>query len=553
MEPRALSIRTDADEEESTSMAAPTDLREPFEKDTILEVRTSKMKRMEGLDLWTGIYKEVRKGRVWVGKGGDFGLEGDKSDLTFRDIISIGEGSSNVLLQVSLPRQPCFKLNHRFGIKKFTRETTSKSRTGWYYRVLREGYIEAGMEMRLLERKYPEWNIARIQYYLHNEGKEDVEILEVLKGIDVFGKECKESFARLIEEVRKKEIKRIPEIWREFEVVEKKWETKSGRIVGLILSRIFDGDSSPQNKDEEKQEEEEELDPGTFARIKLANGLIRSYSIVSGTTRKFRLGIAFSDASKGASKYIHEVLKKGDRIHVGRINVSVPMQSQASIRIFIAGGIGITAFMSHVDVCEAVGWDYQVHYGVRGEGDVPFEICMGGEGGAGKEGGGEGKRKRKIQIYDGGKGERVDIEGLLRARKWNSMVYVCGPQKMVDEVRRVAKTLGIGEDELHIEAFDMIKGGDRFDVEVRKEGEGKEKDKKGQKLVVGEEESLLEVLREAGWDIDSSCEVGNCGTCRVKVCEGKVEHRGSGLGEAEKKDVMLSCVSRGVGHIVIEV
>lgn len=125
------------------------------------------------------------------------------------------------------------------------------------------------------------------------------------------------------------------------------------------------------------------------------------------------------------------------------------------------------------------------------------------------------------------------------------MVYVCGPRKMVDEVRRVVGILGMGEDEVHIEAFDMVKGGDGFSVEVRQ--------RMGRKLVVGEEESLLEVLRDAGFEVDSSCGVGNCGTCRVKVCEGKVEHRGSGLGAEGRKEVMLSCVSRGMGHIVIEI
>jgi ferredoxin len=53
-------------------------------------------------------------------------------------------------------------------------------------------------------------------------------------------------------------------------------------------------------------------------------------------------------------------------------------------------------------------------------------------------------------------------------------------------------------------------------------------------------------------DVDSSCEVGNCGTCKVDVCAGRVEHRGTGLLEAEKAAAMLSCVSRGIGTIVLD-
>ena len=72
-------------------------------------------------------------------------------------------------------------------------------------------------------------------------------------------------------------------------------------------------------------------------------------------------------------------------------------------------------------------------------------------------------------------------------------------------------------------------------------------------LEVKEEQTLLDVLRDAGFEVPSSCEVGNCGTCKVEVCSGRVEHRGTGLIEHEKKSSMLSCVSRGIGKIIIDV
>ena len=77
-------------------------------------------------------------------------------------------------------------------------------------------------------------------------------------------------------------------------------------------------------------------------------------------------------------------------------------------------------------------------------------------------------------------------------------------------------------------------------------GEGKVIDVPGDK-------TLLQCIREAGLEIDSSCEVGNCGACRVTVKEGEVEHRGSALSKEDKEEGgMLSCVSRGVGKLRIE-
>ena len=96
---------------------------------------------------------------------------------------------------------------------------------------------------------------------------------------------------------------------------------------------------------------------------------------------------------------------------------------------------------------------------------------------------------------------------------------------------------------MHVEAFTVATSGDPFTAELKQSGKTVE---------VGATESLLDALKAVGMDIDSSCEVGNCGTCRVDVCGGRVEHQGTGLLDEEKAGSMLSCVSRGVGKIVLD-
>jgi ferredoxin-NADP reductase len=102
--------------------------------------------------------------------------------------------------------------------------------------------------------------------------------------------------------------------------VEKKAETK--RITSFTLERPGEGG---------------ELDSGLFARIKLTNGLIRSYSIVGGTTTRFQLGIALEENSRGGSRYLHEKIQQGDKILVGKFTESVPYSGQSSNHLFIAG------------------------------------------------------------------------------------------------------------------------------------------------------------------------------------------------------------------------
>ena len=153
------------------------------------------------------------------------------------------------------------------------------------------------------------------------------------------------------------------------------------------------------------------------------------------------------------------------------------------------------------------------------------------------------KRAPNVIVYDKSKGERMDIPHILKERTWNSFVYGCGPQRMIDDIVRSIKECGMSAEDVHLEAFQIATSGDPFTVEVKKNG---------QVLTVDGEKTLLQTIREAGMEVDSSCETGNCGSCRVEVCQGRIDHRGSGLGEEDKAMAMLSCVSRGIGHMVID-
>ena len=112
-------------------------------------------------------------------------------------------------------------------------------------------------------------------------------------------------------------------------------------------------------------------------------------------------------------------------------------------------------------------------------------------------------------------------------------------------MRGAVESAGIESGDVHYELFKVDASGDPFEVLV--------KNREGKLVQVGGEESLLEALRKVFDGVESSCEVGNCGTCRIGVVEGRVEHRGVGLPEGEKEKAMLSCVSRGVGRIVVEI
>lgn len=70
-------------------------------------------------------------------------------------------------VEVSQARQPCWKLNLRFGVPDMARRVQLSGRTGWYLRVLEPGAVSAGDEMVLSARPNPGWDLARVQRLLY--------------------------------------------------------------------------------------------------------------------------------------------------------------------------------------------------------------------------------------------------------------------------------------------------------------------------------------------------------------------------------------------------
>lgn len=82
-------------------------------------------------------------------------------------------------VEVSQARQPCWKLNLRFGVADMARRVQASQRTGWYYRVRREGVVAAGDTLRLLERPCPRWPLARLLHHLYVDPLDRVALAEI--------------------------------------------------------------------------------------------------------------------------------------------------------------------------------------------------------------------------------------------------------------------------------------------------------------------------------------------------------------------------------------
>ncbi|MFS4583520.1 MOSC domain-containing protein [Phaeobacter sp. C3_T13_0] len=85
-----------------------------------------------------------------------FGMTEDT--LCIGDILRLGTAT----VQISQGRQPCWKLGLYTGNKRMPYLFQKTGRTGWYYRVLEPGTAQTEGEIRLIERRHPDWSVRRV-------------------------------------------------------------------------------------------------------------------------------------------------------------------------------------------------------------------------------------------------------------------------------------------------------------------------------------------------------------------------------------------------------
>lgn len=86
-----------------------------------------------------------------------------EADICLGDRLRLG----SALVEVSQARQPCWKLSDRFGIADMARRVQDSGRSGWYYRVLETGTVQAGDTLVLVDRPHPHWPLPRLSELLY--------------------------------------------------------------------------------------------------------------------------------------------------------------------------------------------------------------------------------------------------------------------------------------------------------------------------------------------------------------------------------------------------
>lgn len=95
--------------------------------------------------------------------GGAFGENFTTSGLLettvcIGDVYRLGE---EVIVTVTQPRGPCYKLNRRWNNPDLETRASQLGLTGWYFSVRQPGNVSPGDAVALLERPNPSWSVMR--------------------------------------------------------------------------------------------------------------------------------------------------------------------------------------------------------------------------------------------------------------------------------------------------------------------------------------------------------------------------------------------------------
>jgi ferredoxin-NADP reductase len=277
--------------------------------------------------------------------------------------------------------------------------------------------------------------------------------------------------------------------------------------------------------------------PGAHIDLALPDGTLRQYSLCGdpSDTSHYRLGIRAVPGGL-SSGFIHRRLRPGELLSISAPRNNFPLAEAVSY-LFIAGGIGITPLIPMMRQACAKGRPWTLLYCNRRTEDAPFlaEIkTLGGE----------------ISLHASEAGTRLDVAQRLATVQKNTLVYCCGPARLMTAVEQA--TTAWPEGSIHFEWFtprsrpaDETSGS--FEVVCQQSGVT---------LTVSPDQSILAALTQAGIEIPRSCEQGVCGTCEVRLISGEVDHRDSILSCAEQaaNRTMMVCVSRARGtRLVLDI
>src|SRR5258705_11182772 len=232
----------------------------------------------------------------------------------------------------------------------------------------------------------------------------------------------------------------------------------------------------------------------------------RSYSLVdNGDAGTYRIAVRLAPDSRGGSRGMWS-LTPGARIETSNPASLLEIDWTRKNYCLIAGGIGITPITGIAAALRRRDIDASLHYVVKSRGDAAFlgELtALLGD---------------LLIVHASDEGARLDLDATFRALPDDAIAIMCGPMRMLESARRAWNDAGRAPSDLRYETFGSSGLKPTAEFRVRLKDTDTE-------LVVPQNSSMLAVLNEAGFEVMSDCQRGECCFCAFDVVAGACQNQ----------------------------
>lgn len=317
--------------------------------------------------------------------------------------------------------------------------------------------------------------------------------------------------------------------------------------------------------------------PGQFLTVTVApdgKTVKRSYTIASSPTQHDYVEITVKHEDGGVvSGFLHDRVHEGDLLDVAGPFGSFTFTGRECKCILLVGaGVGITPLMSVLRYLTDRSWSGDIYllYGCHSPGDIIFREEL------------DYLQRRHPNLHvvltvsdpagTDWKGPTGHISKELIGQSVPDVaaryVHLCGPVSLMEAVKKMLAELGVPRERIKTEAFGLALGKPEpvRSQATRPAGSGTEEQVVEQALPtvtfsrsdksapLRPDKVILDVADEVGVEIDNSCRVGTCGTCRVKLLSGQVTMAiEDGLESGDKEaGIILACQARSTGNVTVE-
>ena len=254
----------------------------------------------------------------------------------------------------------------------------------------------------------------------------------------------------------------------------------------------------------------------------------KPYSLMSvGDPSAYDISVLKTANSRGGSEFMHERVTKGTELVISQPVNLFPVNLSGRKHILLAGGIGITPFITMAHQLASLNQPFQLHYAIRSKERAAYAESL------------KQTFPDRVFLYCDDEGSFVPIDALLRNQPLGTHLYVCGPEGMIDAFLKAGLAAGWPKESLHAERFLAPPGGKPFSVKLVRSG---------RTIKVDEHQSILEAVEDAGVSAPYLCRGGACGQCETDVvsCDGELVHNDHYLDPDARKSgsKIMICVSR---------